>query len=108
MAYFTPGQLLKKGQYKIIDTLGQGGFGITYLAQDHKRKKQVAIKSLNVSFLKQRYRDKYGNTEGFGEFLAEEQDKFNTEAMVLATFDHPHIVKVYPEILDILIQTIKT
>jgi formylglycine-generating enzyme required for sulfatase activity/tRNA A-37 threonylcarbamoyl transferase component Bud32 len=100
MAYFTPGQLLKKGQYEIIDTLGQGGFGITYLAQDHKRKKQVAIKCLNVSFLKQRYRDKYGNTEGFGEFLAEEQDKFNTEAMVLATFDHPHIVKVYPELFQ--------
>jgi formylglycine-generating enzyme required for sulfatase activity len=100
MAYFTPGQLLKKGQYKIIDTLGQGGFGITYLAQDHKRKKQVAIKSLNVSFLKQRYRDKYGNIEGFGEFLAQEQDKFNTEAMVSATFDHPHIVKVYPELFQ--------
>jgi serine/threonine protein kinase len=100
MAYFTPGQLLKKGQYEIIDTLGQGGFGITYLAQDHKRKKEVAIKSLNVSFLKQRYRDKYGNTEGFEEFLAEEQDKFNTEAMVLATFDHPHIVKVYPELFQ--------
>jgi formylglycine-generating enzyme required for sulfatase activity/tRNA A-37 threonylcarbamoyl transferase component Bud32 len=100
MAYFTPGQLLKKGQYKIIDTLGQGGFGITYLAQDHKRKKQVAIKSLNVSFLKQRYRDKYGNTDSFGEFLAQEQDKFNTEAMVLATFDHPHIVKVYPELFQ--------
>ncbi|MBO1072497.1 MAG: SUMF1/EgtB/PvdO family nonheme iron enzyme [Dolichospermum sp. DEX189] len=100
MAYFTPGQLLKKGQYEIIDTLGQGGFGITYLAQDHKRKKQVAIKCLNVSFLKQRYRDKYGNTEGFGDFLAEEQDKFNTEAMVLATFDHPHIVKVYPELFQ--------
>ncbi|MDB9536597.1 bifunctional serine/threonine-protein kinase/formylglycine-generating enzyme family protein [Dolichospermum planctonicum CS-1226] len=100
MAYFTPGQLLKRGQYEIIDTLGQGGFGITYLAQDHKRKKQVAIKSLNVSFLKQRYRDKYGNTEGFGEFLAAEQDKFNTEAMVLATFDHPHIVKVYPELFQ--------
>ena len=100
MAYFTPGQLLKKGQYEIIDTLGQGGFGITYLAQDHKRKKQVAIKCLNVSFFKQRYRDKYGNIEGFGEFLAEEQDKFNTEAMVLATFDHPHIVKVYPELFQ--------
>ncbi|BAZ88366.1 serine/threonine protein kinase [Dolichospermum compactum NIES-806] len=100
MAYFTPGQLLKKGQYEIIDTLGQGGFGITYLAQDHKRKKEVAIKSLNVSFLKQRYRDKYGNTDSFGDFLAEEQDKFNTEAMVLATFDHPHIVKVYPELFQ--------
>ena len=100
MAYFTPGQLLKRGQYEIIDTLGQGGFGITYLAQDHRRKKQVAIKSLNVSFLKQRYRDKYGNTEDFGDFLAQEQDKFNTEAMVLATFDHPHIVKVYPELFQ--------
>jgi formylglycine-generating enzyme required for sulfatase activity/tRNA A-37 threonylcarbamoyl transferase component Bud32 len=100
MAYFTPGQLLKKGQYEVIDTLGQGGFGVTYLARDYKRKKQVAIKSLNVSFLKQRYRDKYGNTEGFGDFLAEEQDKFNTEAMVLATFDHPHIVKVYPELFQ--------
>ena len=100
MAYFTPGQLLKRGQYEIIDTLGQGGFGITYLAQDHKRKKEVAIKSLNVSFLKQRYRDKYGNTDSFGEFLAQEQDKFNTEAMVLATFDHPHIVKVYPELFQ--------
>ena len=100
MAYFTPGQLLKRGQYEIIDTLGQGGFGITYLAQDHRRKKQVAIKSLNVSFLKQRYRDKYGNTDSFGEFLAQEQDKFNTEAMVLATFDHPHIVKVYPELFQ--------
>ncbi|MTJ08901.1 bifunctional serine/threonine-protein kinase/formylglycine-generating enzyme family protein [Anabaena sp. UHCC 0204] len=100
MSYFIPGQKLKRGQYEIIDTLGQGGFGITYLAEDHKRKKQVAIKSLNVVFLQQRYRDKYGNTEGFGEFLAEEQDKFNTEAMVLATFDHPHIVKVYPELFQ--------
>ena len=100
MAYFTPGQLLKRGQYEIIEILGQGGFGVTYLAQDHKRKKEVAIKSLNVSFLQQRYRDKYGNTEDFGDFLAEEQDKFNTEAMVLATFDHPHIVKVYPELFQ--------
>lgn len=100
MAYFTPGQLLKKGQYEIIEILGQGAFGVTYLAQDHKRKKEVAIKSLNVSFLQQRYRDKYRNTEDFGDFLAEEQDKFNTEAMVLATFDHPHIVKVYPELFQ--------
>jgi serine/threonine protein kinase len=56
MSYFTPGQQLKKGQYEIIDILGQGGFGVTYLAQDHKRKTQVTIKSLNVLFLQQRYR----------------------------------------------------
>ncbi|MBE9218608.1 bifunctional serine/threonine-protein kinase/formylglycine-generating enzyme family protein [Dolichospermum flos-aquae] len=100
MSYFTLGQQLKKGQYEIIDILGQGGFGVTYLAQDHKRKTQVAIKSLNVLFLQQRYRDKYGSTEGFANFLTEEQDKFNTEAMVLATFYHPHIVKVYPELFQ--------
>jgi serine/threonine protein kinase len=56
MSYFTPGQQLKKGQYEIIEILGQGGFGVTYLAQDHKRKTQVTIKSLNVLFLQQRYR----------------------------------------------------
>ncbi len=100
MTYFTPGQQLKKGQYEIIDILGQGGFGVTYLALDHKRKTQVAIKSLNILFLQQRYRDKYGSTEGFANFLTEEQDKFNTEAMVLATFNHPHIVNVYPELFQ--------
>ncbi|MFN7527961.1 MAG: SUMF1/EgtB/PvdO family nonheme iron enzyme [Dolichospermum sp.] len=100
MSYFTPGQQLKKGQYEIIDILGQGGFGVTYLAQDHKRKTQVAIKSLNILFLQQRYRDRYGSTEGFANFLTEEQDKFNTEAMVLATFNHPHIVNVYPELFQ--------
>ena len=71
MSYFTPGQQLKKGQYEIIDILGQGGFGVTYLAQDHNRKTQVAIKSLNVLFLQQRYRDKYGSTEGFAKFSKE-------------------------------------
>ncbi|MFM6027063.1 MAG: SUMF1/EgtB/PvdO family nonheme iron enzyme [Dolichospermum sp.] len=100
MNYFTPGKKLKKGQYEIIDILGQGGFGITYLAEDHKRKIQVAIKSLNTILLQQRYRDKYGSTEGFANFLTEEQDKFNTEAMILATFNHSHIVNVYPELFQ--------
>ncbi|MFM9158832.1 MAG: serine/threonine protein kinase, partial [Dolichospermum sp.] len=84
----------------MIDILGQGGFGITYLAEDHKRKIQVAIKSLNTILLQQRYRDKYGSTEGFANFLTEEQDKFNTEAMILATFNHSHIVNVYPELFQ--------
>ncbi|WP_353929813.1 bifunctional serine/threonine-protein kinase/formylglycine-generating enzyme family protein [Okeanomitos corallinicola TIOX110] len=104
MVYFNPGQKIKRGQYEIIEILGQGGFGVTYLAKDDKRKTQVAIKSLNVFSLQQRYRDKNGNSEGFAEFFAEEQDKFNTEAMVLATFDHPHIVKVYPELFQEKIQ----
>ncbi|MEA5512014.1 serine/threonine-protein kinase [Crocosphaera sp. UHCC 0190] len=98
MSYFQPGKTLKKGQYQIIERLGIGGFGVTYLAEDFKRKIKVAIKTINVIALEQRYKDKYGNLDGFDACFKEEQDKFNSEAMILASFDHPHIVKVYPEL----------
>jgi len=98
MSTFKPGDKLKKGQYEIKETLGAGGFGVTYLADDFKRKTQVAIKTINVQTLQNQYRTKHGSTEGFDGYLQEQQDKFNSEAMVLASFDHPHIVKVYPEL----------
>jgi len=37
-----PGAMV--GRYKILSTLGQGGFGITYRAQDAELKREVAIK----------------------------------------------------------------
>jgi len=102
MAYFETGQLLNKGQYQIIETLGHGGFGITYLAEDTKSnsRKKVCIKTINVMGLEQRYRLKYGNTSGFDQYLKNEQEKFASEAMVLASFDHPHIVKVQPKLFQ--------
>ncbi|MCR5599072.1 MAG: protein kinase [Lachnospiraceae bacterium] len=39
-----PPNTILAGQYLIEKVLGQGGFGITYLAFDHKNKKKVAIK----------------------------------------------------------------
>ena len=38
------GTLLHHGKYRIIRILGQGGFGITYLAQDLSLDRKVAIK----------------------------------------------------------------
>ena len=40
----TNGTELKRGDYRIIDVLGQGGFGITYLALQVKLNRKVAIK----------------------------------------------------------------
>ena len=39
-----PWNTILAGQYLIENVLGQGGFGITYLAMDHKNRRKVAIK----------------------------------------------------------------
>ena len=38
------GTLLQGGKYKIVRTLGQGGFGITYLAEQPMLERRVCIK----------------------------------------------------------------
>ena len=42
------GALLQDGKYRIVRVLGQGGFGITYLAE-HKNFGEVALKELFLS-----------------------------------------------------------
>ena len=45
MQHLTPDSTLQNGKYRIIDFLGQGGFGITYLAeQPLMLGRKVAIK----------------------------------------------------------------
>lgn len=39
-----PADTILAGQYIIVDVLGQGGFGITYLAEDYGTKTNVAVK----------------------------------------------------------------
>lgn len=43
--------LLQGGRYKIIDILGQGGFGITYLAIQSGLERKVAIKEFFMNEL---------------------------------------------------------
>lgn len=44
MMYLTTGTTLQAGKYRIIHTIGAGGFGCTYLAEDTQSGQQVAIK----------------------------------------------------------------
>jgi TPR repeat protein len=91
---------LKAGQklhwYEIRDILGQGGFGITYLAQDLNLGHEVAIKeylpvdlsirtkSGTVSPVSDEHHERY--YWGLGRFL--------DEARTLGQFKHPNIVQV--------------
>ncbi len=89
----TPGTLLR--QYKIKNVLGQGGFGITYLAHDQDLDREVAIKECyprdfvereGTSVVATSSREKTDFTWAL--------DKFVDEATTLAKFKHPGIVQI--------------
>ncbi len=83
-------------EYRIDGVLGQGGFGITYVATDVNLNTRVAIKEYlpeeiafrksgqTVSAHSSRYRDRYKSG----------LDSFLVEGRTLATFRHPNIVRV--------------
>jgi serine/threonine-protein kinase len=73
----TPGTRL--GPYEIVSALGAGGMGEVYRATDTRLKRQVAIKILPASLAADRER------------LA----RFQREAEVLASLNHPNIAGIY-------------
>ena len=84
-------------EFEITALLGEGGFGIVYLATDHSLQRRVALKEYMPSALaargggsqvqvkSQRYRETFD--AGLKSFI--------NEARLLAKFDHPALVKVY-------------
>ncbi len=74
------GHQLQDGQYTIARKLGEGGFGITYLAQTQTGD-NVVIKTLN---------EKIRNHKNFEKC----QQDFLNEALWIAKSSHPHIVRV--------------
>ncbi|MDE6753236.1 MAG: serine/threonine protein kinase [Muribaculaceae bacterium] len=87
---------LQSGKYRIIRVLGQGGFGITYLAENVFFNKIVAIKEFfpksfcgrdNTSHLTL-------GTANNAETVEKLLNRFMKEAKNIANLDHPGIVKI--------------
>jgi serine/threonine-protein kinase PpkA len=83
--------------YRIESVLGQGGFGITYLALDTNLDKQVAIKEYLPIELAVREGD--ATVRAFTEDRRDQfiwgLTRFVEEGRTLAALDHPNIVRVH-------------
>ncbi len=92
------GTLLQGGKYKIERMLGQGGFGITYLAVQDILDRKVAIKEFFFKEWCDRQKD--GNTVTLGteatrDDVARFMVKFEKEAKTLSRLNHPNIISIY-------------
>ena len=75
--FFAPGARLN--QYEVLDKLGEGGMGEVYKARDTRLQRHVAIKILPGAFARD----------------ADRVARFEREAHVLASLNHPHIAQIY-------------
>lgn len=85
------------GEFEITGLIGEGGFGIVYLAYDHSLQRHIALKEYMPSALA-------GRSAGVTVAVKSERHtdtfqaglrSFINEARLLAQFDHPSLVKVY-------------
>jgi serine/threonine protein kinase len=84
--------------YKITGLIGEGGFGIVYLAYDVSLQRRVAIKEYLPSSMASRANASMAvvvKSTRHQETFALGLKSFLNEARLLARFDHPSLVKVY-------------
>lgn len=92
------GSLLQGGRYKIVCTLGQGGFGITYLAEQVMLGRKVAVKEFFMKDLCNRDEETSQvsvGSNGSIETVQRFKEKFLKEARLIATMDNSHIVRIH-------------
>jgi formylglycine-generating enzyme required for sulfatase activity/serine/threonine protein kinase len=84
-------------EFEITRVIGQGGFGIVYLARDHSLGRDVALKEYMPSAFAGRAGDCQVTvlSEHYAETFNLGLSSFVKEAQLLARFDHPCLVKVY-------------
>jgi len=97
MQHLQPNTTLQGGKYRIERVLGQGGFGITYLATQLSLQRQVAIKE----FFMKDFCSRDENTQkmsipstGSSKLVEQYRKKFIKEARNLSRLNHPHIISV--------------
>ena len=90
--------LLQGGKYRIEKVLGQGGFGITYLASQELLDRKVCIKE----FFFKEYCDRDGetsqvtiSTQSNHDVVERFMNKFLKEARTISQLDHSNIVKIH-------------
>ncbi|MBQ2143454.1 MAG: serine/threonine protein kinase, partial [Alistipes sp.] len=94
----TSGTLLERGKYRIISTLGRGGFGITYLAEQVLARRKVCIKEF---FPKDFFKRDEGSdsisilSQGHASTMLRFKEKFLKEAQTIAALDHANIIPIY-------------
>ena len=98
MQQLSDGTLLQGGKYKIERVLGQGGFGITYLATQVLLGRKVCIKEF---FFKQFCERDEGSsrvtlgTKSNRELVDKFMQKFVKEARTISQLNHNNIIRIY-------------
>lgn len=85
------------GRFRIIKWLGQGSFGITYLAEDTDSQQSVVIKEnlpVSIAFRQSHTHKVLPHASHMGKKYPWSIKRFIKEAQLLANLDHPNIVKV--------------
>ena len=84
-------------EYEIVRVLGAGGFGITYLAFDHKLDGPVALKEYFPSRHAVRTDDRrvVASTTDNHEVFTWGLERFAKEARTIHSFRHPNVVRVH-------------
>jgi non-specific serine/threonine protein kinase len=90
-----PGTELLQGQYKIVEFLNSGGFGITYLATDSLDRKVVIKECFPSSFCQRSRSIVQARSRAHSKELASVVNLFVQEARSLSKLDHPNIVGVH-------------
>uniref|UniRef100_UPI004027BFEC serine/threonine protein kinase n=1 Tax=Prevotella sp. TaxID=59823 RepID=UPI004027BFEC len=97
MQQLQQGVTLQNGKYAIVRVLGQGGFGITYLAIQTTLNRKVAIKEFFMNSLCTRKDStivSVTEADEQADVVERYMKKFIKEAQILARFDNPNIVHV--------------
>lgn len=83
-------------EFEITALLGEGGFGIVYLAYDSSLQRKVALKEyMPASFASRSATQVSVKSREHEETFLAGLRSFVNEARILAQFDHPALIKVY-------------
>lgn len=95
--------VLQNGKYTIKRVLGQGGFGITYEAIQSGLNRKVAIKEFFMNGYCVRNNVTHqvlASTDSNHKIVDIYRQKFLKEARIIASLNHPNIIKIYDVFLE--------